>query len=189
MKTEPGYFLDLQHEEEVRLIEIVIDKSGSVPKTLVERAGEMKKHAAREAKRLRDENLVYEEVWCVFDVDEHPKMHEASQQARDNGISLAVSNPCFELWILLHFRDQTAHIERHNAQSACRHHLNDYKKSVSYGELREGYSDAVRRATALDEFHTGLDQSGANPSSQVYVLTERLRELGRDQQIRRQMAR
>jgi hypothetical protein len=30
-------------------------------------------------------------VWCVFDVDIHPNLPEAKQQARDNGLSLAIS--------------------------------------------------------------------------------------------------
>ena len=28
--------------------------------------------------------------------------------ARDNGIRVAISNPCFELWLVLHYAQQTA---------------------------------------------------------------------------------
>jgi hypothetical protein len=54
-----------------------------------------------------------DEVWCVFDVDEHPKLAEARDQANANGIQLAVSNPCFELWLLLHFQEHRAHAGGH----------------------------------------------------------------------------
>lgn len=184
-KTEPEYFSGLRRQEEVQLVEIVIGDSGGAPKTLVERAVKLKKNAAKDAKRERDDNLRFDEVWCVFDVDEHPKLHDALQQARDNSISVAVSNPCFELWMLLHFRDQTAHIHRDDARHACGEHIPSYDKSGSYAILRNGYDEAVRRAVALDRRHAQIGEEGSNPSTWVYRLTERLKELGRGQQLRR----
>jgi hypothetical protein len=145
----------------------------------------MKRAAERDAKRHRDDNLRFDEVWCVFDVDEHPKLRDAEQQARAHRISLAISSPCFELWVLLHFRDHTAYIHRHDAQRACSQHIPNYNKSVLYSELRNGYEAAVRRAIALDKQHGSLGEEGSNPSTWVYRLTERLRELGRDNQLRR----
>src|SRR5271156_3507691 len=106
--TEPKYFNDLRHLTR-SLIELSIEPGGT-PKTLVERAVDLKKAAARDAKRGKDENLKFDVVWCVFDVDEHPYLAEAQQQARVNGIKVAVSNPCFELWALLHFQEQHAYI-------------------------------------------------------------------------------
>lgn len=97
--TEPQYFDDFRRHEHNPLVDVVIDDEGGSPKTLVERAALRKKTAENEAKRFRDENLKYDEVWCVYDVDEHPKLADAFQQARDNQIELAVSNPCFELWL------------------------------------------------------------------------------------------
>lgn len=183
-KTEPSYFAALRTEEEVRLVDVVIEDSGGVPKTLVERAAELKRSAAERARRSDDNSIAYDEVWCVFDVDEHPRMTEALQQARDNDIRVALSNPCFELWILLHFADQTAHIERHTAQRACRNYLKGFKKQVSYAELRNHYGDAVRRATALDVMQERNGQPGANPTTWVYKLTERLRSLSRETHLR-----
>jgi hypothetical protein len=68
-------------------------------------------------------NCDYDEVWCVFDIDEHPFVPETKRQARDNEISTAISNPCFELWIRLHFQDRRAHIERAQVQHKCRRYL------------------------------------------------------------------
>jgi hypothetical protein len=36
-------------------------------------------------------------VWCVFDIDEHPVIPEAKDQAPANRIELTISNPYFEL--------------------------------------------------------------------------------------------
>jgi hypothetical protein len=98
--TEPRYFKDVQHTER-SLIDLQIEPGGT-PKTLVERAAERKKDADGKSRKLKDDNQKYEEVWCVFDVDEHPLIPEAKNQARANGIEMAISNPCFELWALLH---------------------------------------------------------------------------------------
>lgn len=183
-KTEPSYFEGLAHEEEVRLVHVEIVKSGGVPKSVVERAVALKKDAQRDAKRQRDANLEYDEVWCVFDVDAHPKLAEALDQARSNSIEVALSNPCFELWIWLHFDDQRAHIERHKLQSACRKHLPGYTKVAAYSELRPRYADAVHRAVALTKWQEGRGTKDANPSTGVHLLTERLRSLARAQLLR-----
>jgi hypothetical protein len=182
--TEFEYFDGLRREERNRLVEVEIDYEGGAPKTLVERAAARKKSSEEEARRARDENLNYDEVWCVFDVDEHPKLPDARQQARDNGIKLAVSNPCFELWLLLHFREQNAHIERHAAAKLLRNYVRDYQKHISFEALRDGYSEAVQRAKQLDRRHLDARTKGGNPSTNVYLLTERIREFGRKQRSR-----
>ena len=46
-----------------------------------------------------------DEVWAVFDRDEHPKFDEAVSLCESNGLGVARSNPCFELWLILHERD------------------------------------------------------------------------------------
>ncbi len=178
-KTEPTYFDGLAHEEEVRLLQVEIVKSGGVPKTVVERAVAMKRAARAEAKRQRDANLDYDEVWCVFDVDDHPHLREALDQAKANSIEIALSNPCFELWIVLHFQDQRAHIERKKLQHLCRGYMPRYIKVAAYADLKHLYETAVARARALAKWQEEQDRVAANPSTGVYLLTERLRGLGR----------
>jgi hypothetical protein len=109
--TEPGYFrslADFLRNPLIELIEIVIAEHESTdPKQIVVQAKGLRASANREARRMRDSNLGYDQVWCVFDRDEHVYFDEAIKQALDNKLSLAVSNPCFELWILIHFQAQT----------------------------------------------------------------------------------
>lgn len=182
--TEPQYFDAFRKEEENQLVEVLIDSEGGAPKTLVERAAIRKKSSEEEARRARDENLKYDEVWCVFDIDEHPKIPDARQQARDNAINLAISNPCFELWLLLHFREQHAHVERKPITKLLRNHIPDYRKRVPFETLRDGYSEAVLRAQQLDKHHIDVGNEGDNPSTNVYLLTERIREFGRKSRSR-----
>jgi RloB-like protein len=179
--TEPEYFNDLRHQTR-SLIELQIERGGT-PKTLVERAVDLKKSAEKDAKRGKDENLKYDVAWCVFDIDEHPFLAEAQQQARDNGIRIAVSNPCFELWALLHFQDQRAHIERREVQRLCKHYMRGYEKKLPCETLLPNYTDAVRRSEDLDQWHYSRGTSGENPSTSVHKLTQEITKEGRPASI------
>jgi RloB-like protein len=104
-KTEPQYFDGFSRACHNPRVEIYVPPEHGVPKTLVEIAKEHQKKAEADARREGDDNLAYDSVWCVFDRDDHPHVPDAQQMARDNDIQLSISNPCFELWLLLHFRD------------------------------------------------------------------------------------
>ena len=176
-QTEPEYFREMRHLER-SLIELELSPGG-VPKTLVERAAEMKKAAVVSAKRQKDYHLKYDHVWCVFDIDEHPFVPEAKQQARDNGIDVAVSNPCFELWALLHFRDQRAHIERGPLHHECKQCMPGYEKRLPTSQLHPLCEDALQRARDLHQWQRTRGCDGENPSTGVYRLVEQIREAGR----------
>ncbi len=151
------------------LIELELYRVGD-PKSVVERAVQKKRESETAAKRQRDSYLAYDRVWCVFDVDQHARLADAIQQARDNEIGVAVSNPCFELWALLHFQDQNAHITRSKVQSLCRKHIPHYEKELPCAALWERYSEARERAVKLDHWHQSRGTSGGNPSTGVYRL-------------------
>ncbi len=175
-RTEPSYFNELRHTDRIPIdLEI---SPGGVPKTLVQRAVELKTAAEKEAKTRKDENLLYDHVWCVFDIDEHLAVPDAKQQARDNDIELAISNPCFELWILLHFQDQRAHIDRAVVQRECAKYLPDYEKKVPFAKLHPNYDEAVQRALDLDAWQQTRGAEGSNPSTGVHKLTERIKSFG-----------
>jgi hypothetical protein len=176
-RTEPGYFQQKRHLDR-SVIELDL-RPGGTPRVLVQRAAELKREAERKARSRRDVNLRFDEVWCVFDIDEHPFIPEALQQAADNQIRVAVSNPCFELWVLLHFREQRAFIDRGSVQRACREYLRDYEKRLPCDLLQPFYGDAVRRALELERWQLTRQSAGANPTTNVYMLTERIKELGR----------
>ena len=80
---------------------VVIDKgaAGRDPKTLVERAADLKAREDKEARRERFDS--WESVWAVTDVDAF-SMFAAQQLARQEAVGLAVSNPCFEVWLIDH---------------------------------------------------------------------------------------
>jgi hypothetical protein len=61
----------------------------------------------------------------------------------------------------------------------CRRYLPNYEKAPPAAELSPMYDDAVARATRLDARQALRDCDGANPSTGVYRLTEKIKDLGR----------
>lgn len=155
---------------------LLIDPEHGMPKTLVQLAVERKKRAIREAKRGRGAS--YDEIWCVFDVDRHPNLAEALDQAAQAGIGVALTNPCLELWFVLHFQDWTRHLERGEAQSLSKKllHCGKHLTSDAVASLLDRYEEATTRAKSLDAKHLGDGSGGfANPSSSVWKLVESIR--------------
>ena len=83
------------------------------PMTVVGRPVDQKRSEAKEARRGR----ASDEYWCVIDVDQHANLGPAVEKAITNGISVAASNPCVELWFILHYQHQAAEIDRKRAQA------------------------------------------------------------------------
>jgi hypothetical protein len=173
--TEPEYFRAFQRAARNPRVHVEVANETGVPKTVVEAAIRLRKGAELEAKRQRDENLLWDEVWGVFDVDDHPNLDQAKRLARKESIEVAVSNPCFELWALLHFEDQRAHIDRRKLRAKLRRHLPLYDKSLDFDRMHPGYDDALRRAQALDMDADRQGERGRNPATGVHRLTELIR--------------
>ena len=145
------------------------------PMTVVDSAVEKKRDEAREARRGR--GRASDEYWCVIDVDQHPKLVPAVEKAIANGISVAVSNPCVELWFVLHFQDQAAEIDRKRAQAISKKLLKCKKvlDERALQALADGFPEAKARAKALDAMHFGDGRPARpNPSSGVWRLVDRI---------------
>ena len=176
--TEQGYFDD--HRRAYRSVLNIEICPGGTPRTLVDRAVKMKRDGELKVKSEGDENQRYDHVWCVFDVDDHPGIQAAADKATGNGIELAISDPCFELWILLHFQDQRAHIKREKLRVAVRKHLPSYEKDVPCDKLRPHYEVAKKRAEDLERWHKEQQRElPSNPSTGIPRLTEQIRRFGK----------
>jgi len=152
---------------------VEIDDFHGVPLDLVRAACARKRADQREAKRGR--GSAFDEYWCMFDVDEFPNLPETYRLAADNQINITVSNPCVELWFLLHFQNQTAALERGLAQTLAKKHLSCEKALTprALEQLTDRYDVARDRAQKLDTKHEGDGSPPrSNPSSGVWRLIE-----------------
>ena len=175
--TETSYLRHWEREHRHRVRLEIDERHGRVPRSLVEIAVERKRYEDREARKGRGKS--FDQVWCVLDVDAHPNVPQAVNMAIANNIQIALSNPCIELWFVLHFEDQAAHIERDRIQSRARALLAVTDKRLDERALlllMVKHADAVRRAQRLAIKHEGDGKPvGSNPSSTVYLLVETIR--------------
>ena len=115
--TEPLYLKAFASLQEIRSVATLdIRGMGCEPRKLVEEA-----RAAKRSERRQSTGST--KYWCVFDVEaptQHARLNEAVQMARDNGISVAISNPCFELWLVLHYTDHESWIDNDDCGSLRR---------------------------------------------------------------------
>ena len=179
-RTEPGY-LESWHRIYRDRVQVTIDEFHGTPQSLVDRAVDAQREDRRNARR--GQGSAYDEVWCVFDRDDHPHLNDALGKAANSGIEVALSTPCIELWFLLHFQDQTAQIHRGGAQSLSRGHLNCEKNPspAAFEMMETAFKDAKRRARELDAKHDGDgSEPHANPSSSVWRLIDRMSGAGLD---------
>ena len=175
-RTEKQYLVFWWRNNRQR-VNVRLDPEPGVPLDLVKRAVKAKEKSDREAKRRQ--GRAYDQTWRVFDRDDHPHFAEACDLARSNGIQLALSNPCIELWLVLHFEDQTAHVDRHTIQRRATA-LTKCEKVLSgtaLNNLADAHDEATRRVKDLDKKHQGDGSPPfSNPSSGVWRLVHQIRQ-------------
>ena len=149
---------------------------GSAARTVVEAAVVERKRDLVEERKGR--GSAYNEYWAVFDVDANTRLDEALALAAANGIKVALSSPCLEVWFLLHDQRRTAYLERDVAQRLSEQFLGCDKilTSAALDLLDEGYKAAMSNAQDLDAKHRGDQTSHPwNPSSNLWELIETIR--------------
>ena len=180
-KTEPDYLSALKQEPAVRdsaSVDIRIDQnvSGAVPLTLVKAAAEARDRNSQEQGEI-------DEVWCLFDVEwpkNHPNLREARAMAETSEVRLAISNPCFELWLALHFENRTAWLDNDAAGRLRRDHDNSSGKRLDGLKYMPRRADAAERARALTKKHAGdgTEFPHDNPSSGMHLFLEAIETNG-----------
>lgn len=133
-------------------------------------------------RRLEEVKAAYDltrddELWLMVDVDRWKTwvLSEVCREARQQGFGLAISNPCFELWLVLHFQDADTNDTDGRALKLKLHKLggsNQKYKLKLNAFNRSRIEDAIRRAEALDihvdDYYPGF------PSTHVYKVVKSL---------------
>jgi hypothetical protein len=185
--TEPAYFEALRRQFSTVLVDLRVIGEAGVPFTIAEKAVKYLKDAGL-GKKSRRKLSSYEEndqVWGVFDRDEHLRYQEAIARCLEAGVRVARSNPCFELWLILHERDYDKPSDRHEVQAFLQ-------------RLRPEYDRSKRKIPACDAILATIEQAECRaenllrrreeegdpfgpPSTTVFYLTREIRGITKTQ--------
>ena len=157
----------------VQFVVLPTDDSRSSPKHVVDRLDSFK----------RDFDLGDgDQLWFCGDRDHWTEsshaqtFHEVLNHCQREGYRVALSNPCFELWLLLHFADFIAPIGDFRCSDIVlqlRTLAGGYNKRNGLVQevTEEMVLGAVRRAKALD---TNDERIPGHPMTRVYLILEEL---------------
>jgi hypothetical protein len=110
-----------------------------------------------------------DKVFLMYDLDVDGMLE---QLQKIPNAELIVSNPCIELWFLLHYQDQKSEISSYKCIKKLQKVSKEYKKGTLSEEekdvLAKNKDQALERAKKLVEFQ--------NPSTTIHRLLDLLKE-------------
>lgn len=193
--TEPAYFSRFKAQFELLLpkktVYLFAKGTGRNSLGVVNHAVEIRR------KMKEEENLTFEQTWAVFDKDDldltpgnRANFEKAFRVGESAGVSIACSNECFELWLLLHFTDVSdelpiprmdlyAMLETVIQKSIDPQFKYEHGNAsvLDYVEKYGNEAKAIRRAEILDarQDQKELAPIDRNPDTKVYKLVRELR--------------
>jgi RloB-like protein len=181
-KTEPKYLEALRLHLHLAGTSVeVCQAAGTDPSTILEYAIARRLERLREARR--GDAVAYGEVWLVFDAEHRvgtPALSDALARAKSQDVRVALSAPCFEYWLVLHFEYTTSYMCTYReAEVRLKRHVPGYDKvSPPTFVLVPLVSQAVTNAARC---RVALEKSGAElPRTDVDLLVNALNAVARE---------
>ncbi|MHB1938524.1 MAG: RloB family protein [Acidobacteriaceae bacterium] len=170
-ETERAYFEAARIHYRLTNTEVVIDDNtvGSAPISVVDCA-----------ERRSREPGGYDQIYCVFDRDGHESFGRArekiwalaNRRVKPLPIKEAISIPCFELWVLLHFVRTDAPFARcADVDNRVRDHLPNYKKGDA-GIARQLIENVDRAVDGAVWLATLAGRNNFNPYTSVHEILQ-----------------
>jgi hypothetical protein len=156
-------------------IDILESQYGTEPRQIVDFAKDRFRNRARE----------FDRVFVVFDRDDHRSYHDAlltcqraklrNDASKPVELCAVASNPCFELWLLLHFEDVFELFHRREILGKLKRQMPDYEKALrgAFERTQTHLAAATARAERLQaRFKPEADTEG--PYTNVDVVVDLL---------------
>ncbi len=179
-KTEPFYFSEIRSRYRLSAANVAVVNEGSAPITVVKTALDRQK---------REQNIgeKYDDVFCVFDRDEHASYDNACAVANTKKLKLARSWPCCEFRLLLHFRYTRSPYARSGKVSPADNCVGDLKKFLpNYEKSQRGLFQNLEnrlenaKENAQRTIEDGRETNDPNPSTEIHLLVNYLQHLKTD---------
>ena len=134
---------------------------------------------ARRSRKAQNSFEEGDQVWAVFDRDDHPRHDEAVLLCDQAGIGVARSNPCFEVWLILHEQDYNKPDGRRSVQIHFQKLRPEYDprraKMPNCAEIVERVEAAEKRSEAQLARRVAEGSPYGPPSTTVGKLTRAIR--------------
>ncbi len=184
--TEPHYFNELRKYYKLSTVDVCVVGTGVSPVSLVKQAISLRDIRIRKVKKaLKKGELVdpeFDQVWCVFDTErekDNNQFLQAVELAEKNSFDVAVSNPSFEYWYLLHYEETNRPFT--SSDELCYHlckYIPGYEKSLPVFHVIYDATDvAISRSKRNLETHPETDKRFPNPSTHVHLLVLVLKDM------------
>lgn len=178
IKTEAQYLDYVNGRVRSGGVKIVTAKSGRDPVSLVKEARELAAEDKRNAKNSDDPENVFNAIWVVFDVDDFAdSIPEAMKLAKEHGIRCAISNPCFEVWLLWHVSEFSSHDTTKATQKKAKQQEvvgGVGGKTINLKQIEGNYNAARKSALNAERVHAEAARKFPhdNPRSDVHQLID-----------------
>jgi RloB-like protein len=151
-----------------------------------------KAHRAARNAGIEEKAWNWPQVWCLFERDQHERIPTAFARAREAGVRIAYSHPCFELWRLLHYQNYTS-----TFGGVCNDAANrlmgqpgfaqtygeritrvppELAKRVRWGQIEQRFTTARKFAERLNAEYAGRPDETApawDPYTDVYTFVKK----------------
>lgn len=132
-------------------------------------------------KRKNDHGVEIEErYWAIFDTDRRPieTLQQVAIRAAKKRIRLAVSNPCFELWLLLHFGSLASlrGLEGSAATGGCESVINYLRKRFDKDYDKSNF-DPAKYMNQIDAAISNATASGSEDNDWTRTVGSRVYRL------------
>lgn len=178
-ESEQEYFKEIKRQKRENRIKIIINNNTGVPTQLANKAITERRKNGRGTEMLKNDI-----VYLVFDRDTHKEMSETIRDLEAVNIKWVITNPKFELWILLHFKDVFRYMTGDEVDIELAKVCTWYDKNMKdlfsrlTKEGSEKLNNAIRRSKSLITLHNknnpGMAEYLRNPLSTLYTILELL---------------
>ena len=175
-ETEPLYFEQIKRKYKLKdNVIFIYPAENSSPRDVL--------------KTAKDKNSIddFDKVFCVFDKDTHDTYGEVVLKITNDKklvkITAVTSVPCFEIWLILHYKATAKPYYTSDKNKASKNALKDLQKiDPMYSKNNKNYFEAIVERTDIAIKNADIVSKqvlGDDPSTKIPTLINEIKELSR----------